>query len=412
MANRSARKPSALPARARVLGWIVITLFPVAVFALAEIGVRLFDIQPPGAPRAEIPAWLDRNILVKELEWAGMLSDVPADLTNYYKTYAWDRWLFYRLRPGLDLPLTDITMPAAIRPKTRWTFHTNARGFNSADVPLAKPAGTFRVVALGDSSTFGWGVDPQEAYARRLQEVLRSRHPAAAIEVVNLGVCGYSSLQGLVLLERTAASYQPDVVTLSYGSNDFSQVPEPFDIALERNSGWSGGVREWLQMSRAYQVLSGSLRAALRDDTPEEAGERVLNVGPGKSEANMVRMVEAADRIGADSIFVTNCARGELGDPIRKAATTTGTPLLDTEELLERATPAILAGSKPAFARYRELYGERLLGEFPHLAVYLGDHCHPNAIGHELIAEALAPMVEETTAFSAWSAHTAAGRPE
>jgi lysophospholipase L1-like esterase len=347
--------------------------------------------------------------MMKEEEWAGMLSDVPADLANYYRTYAWDRHLFYRLRPGLDLPLTDITMPPAIRGRTQWTFHTNSRGFNTDDVPLAKPPGTLRIVALGDSSTFGWGVEPGETYARRLQEILRRRHPGAAIEVINLGVCGYSSLQGLVLLSRTAASYEPDVITLSYGSNDFSLVPEPFDAALERNRGWSGALREWLHLSRAYQVLSGSLRAALRGGGEgDEAEALVLNVGPEKSEANMAAMAQAVERSGGEAIFVTNCARDALGEPIRRAAARTGRPILDTEALLEGAIPLVLAGGRPGFERYRSLYGEALLARFPHLAVYLGDHCHPNAIGHELIAEALAPMIEATGAFGDWRARAGA----
>ncbi len=413
MAHRSAEIPplgGRASTRTRVLGWILIALFPLVFFATVEALTRLFDLKPPGTLRPEIPAWLDRNILTKEEEWAGMLSDVPSDLTNYYRTYAWDRYLFYRLNPGLDLPLTDITMPPAVRPRTRWTFHTGARGFNTDDVPLEKPPATFRIVMLGDSSTFGWGVDPGETYARRLQDALRGRHPGAAIDVINLGVCGYSSLQGLVLLERVAAAYQPDVVALSYGSNDFSLVPEPFDVALERNRGWSGALREWLHFSRAYQVLSGSLRAALRDDEDADAGSAalVLNVGPEKSEANMIRMAAAVAAIGGEAIFVTSCARGALGEPIRGAAARTGRPLFDTEALLEEAIPAVLSGERPGFERYRTLYGEPLLAQFPYLAVYLGDHCHPNAIGHELIAGALVPMIEATRAFGDWRARTGA----
>ena len=395
----------------RILGWILIALFPLVIFAAAEALTRLLDLKPPGGPRPEIPAWLDRNVLIKEEQWAGMLSDVPSDLANYYRTYAWDRYLFYRLRPGLDLPLTDITMPPAIRPRTQWTFHTSARGFNTDDVPFEKPPATFRIVAMGDSSTFGWGVDPGRTYARRLQVALRGEYPGAAIEVINLGVCGYSSLQGLVLLSRAAAQYQPDVVTLSYGSNDFSPVPEPFDVALARNRGWSGALREWLHMSRAYQVLSGSLRAALQGSEDDDAraggaADLVLNVGPEKSEANMISMANAVTGIGGESIFVTNCVRGELGEPIRAAAARTGSPLLDTEALLEEAIPVVLAGEEPEFERYRTLYGEPLLAQFPYLAVYLGDHCHPNAIGHELIAEALVPMIEATSAFRDWRART------
>jgi len=395
----------------RIAGWLLILFFPVLAFGLIEITVRLLDIGPVGQREAEAPAWLDRNILVKESRWMELLSGSPSDFSNYYRTYVWDRYLFYKLRPGLDLPLTDVTAPQPIRAKTRWVFHTNSRGFNSPEVRYEKTDGAYRIVTLGDSSTFGWGVDTKAAYPRLLRSILEQRHPGAVIEVVNLGVCGYSSLQGRVLMEREALRYRPDLVTISYGSNDFSLVPEAFDAVYARNRGWTGAVREALNRSRAYQVYAslvlkyaGGRHAGSGDGDGAGESGMVLNVGPEESAENLARMAMLAKDRGIDAILVTNCVPGDMVEPNREAAARTGTPLLDTGELLGEALPDILAGRRypDVFRWYAALYGPSGMADYPWLAVYLTDRCHPNVIGHGLIAERLATMVEEAPSFAAF----------
>ncbi len=400
--------------RVRAAGWALIVLFPLVFLLGCEAVVRLLDLRPPGGPGRAMPAWLDRNIVAKEAEWVDLLEGHPGDLSGYYSTYAWDRHLFYRVRPDLEITLTDVAAPPAIRARTGWTFRTNGRGFNAREVPYDKPAGVFRIVALGDSSTFGWGVDPEDVYPHRLEALLRGRH-GDRIEVVNLGVCGYTSLQGVILLEREALRYRPDVVTLSFGSNDFSLVPEPFDAALRRNLGWTGAVREVLHASRAYEYAVGLIATMRRHAAAdgEDAAARVMNVGPERSAANLVAMAERVREAGSDPIYVSQCARGPLGEPIRRAAAITGAPLIDTERLLEEAASRVAAGASHAgeFARLRALYGERLLDLFPWLAVYLGDHCHPNAIGHDLVARDLLEVLERRPAFEAWRGGGAADGP-
>lgn len=397
--------------RVKILGWILILLTPIIIFTAVEVAVRVLDLHPRQGPEAAIPAWLDRNILVKESAWIQLLTDSPTDLSNYYKTYQWDRYLFYKLRAHLDLPLTDVAAPAAIRDRTRWVFHTNSRGFNSPEIPYQKPAGTFRVVALGDSSTFGWGVGAEENYPRLLESELERRNPRATIEVVNLGVCGYSSLQGRILLQREALRYHPDVMTLSYGSNDFSRVPEAFDILYARNLGGRGALQALMHHSRAYQMYAAFLRGAVKklrgspdSNRSPDGTEGVLNVGPEKSLDNLEEMVHICRQHAIEPIFVTNCVRGELGEPIHSAAARTSTPILDAEALLDASIENVLDGSRyrEQFARYRGLYGPKLIEKFPWLSVYLVDRCHPNTIGHRLIAESLALRIEATPSFESY----------
>lgn len=80
-----------------------------------------------------------------------------------------------------------------------------------------KPADAFRIICLGDSQTMGmpW-VDTSESYPKVLQGLLNEKFPGRGIEVVNGGISGYTSFQGLFALKHIALGYDPDVLLISY----------------------------------------------------------------------------------------------------------------------------------------------------------------------------------------------------
>ncbi len=133
-------------------------------------------------------------------------------------------------------------------------------------------------------------------------------------------------------------------------------------------------------------------------------GGMVLDVGPEAGLDNLMSMVGMAKERGIDALLVTNCVPGDMAEPSRQAAERTGAPLLDTSELLEKALPDVLDGriDPDEYHRYATLYGPAAMGDYPWLGVYLSDRCHPNRIGHELIAERLAAMVERSPSFTAY----------
>src|SRR6266850_7069858 len=179
-------------------------------------------------------------------------------------------FFFFQAEDGIrDYKVTGVQTcalpisPPGIRERTRWMLRTNSRGFPGPEIADGPHPGVYRILCMGDSSTFGWGVESDENYPSLMEKDLSRRHPGMRIEVVNLGVCGYSSLQGRILLEREGLKFAPDLVTLSYGSNDWSRVPEPFDVAYRRNISWTGAVRAILHRSRAYQIYTALLVKAL-----------------------------------------------------------------------------------------------------------------------------------------------------
>ncbi|NNE42927.1 MAG: hypothetical protein HKN12_01850, partial [Gemmatimonadetes bacterium] len=88
---------------------------------------------------------------------------------------------------------------------------TNAWGLRNPPVdPGAE--GVTRLLVIGDSFAFGWGVPAEDAFPRRLEELLRERHPDRRIEVVNAGIPGFSQFQQRAMLERLLRDIPFDAV--------------------------------------------------------------------------------------------------------------------------------------------------------------------------------------------------------
>jgi lysophospholipase L1-like esterase len=102
-----------------------------------------------------------------------------------------------------------------------WSWTTNSAGFRGTrEYTMPKPAGTRRVVVLGDSFTFGFGVEDHQTYPAVLEQRLDSTCGGTDIEVVNAGVSGFSTSQELALLEHEGASLAPDAVVVGFFLND------------------------------------------------------------------------------------------------------------------------------------------------------------------------------------------------
>jgi hypothetical protein len=98
---------------------------------------------------------------------------------------------------------------------------TNSFGLRSPEVAVPKPEGTFRILLLGDSFTFGMRVaDDDLIFARRLEAQLRERYPSKRIEVVNGGVLSYCPLLEYLEYRHYLHSLEPDLVVLNFDMSD------------------------------------------------------------------------------------------------------------------------------------------------------------------------------------------------
>lgn len=74
------------------------------------------------------------------------------------------------------------------------------------------------IVAFGDSITAGYAV--RRGFPGLWREMLQQRYPEARIEMINSGVSGDTTEDGLARLGWSVLSYEPDLVTINFGIND------------------------------------------------------------------------------------------------------------------------------------------------------------------------------------------------
>ncbi|HUM00895.1 MAG TPA: GDSL-type esterase/lipase family protein [Thermoanaerobaculia bacterium] len=133
---------------------------------------------------------------------------VPA--SDYAEFFAFDPELGWANRPG-----------GHGRMFSRGEFDTevriNARGLRDRDIPYARTPGTRRVLCLGDSFTWGLGVEAEETWPKVLERTLPE------LETLNAGVNGWTTSQELLWLRREGLKYRPDAVVLAFCLNDFRE---------------------------------------------------------------------------------------------------------------------------------------------------------------------------------------------
>ena len=115
-------------------------------------------------------------------------------------------WLF-GLRPGFrgTLEMTGDTV-----------YEINADGFRGRAYTPTPAPGTFRILALGASTTFGFGVNEGETWPARLERILDGEG-GFRVEVLNLAVNGYNPYNEAALLADRGLAYQPDLVLVEFG---------------------------------------------------------------------------------------------------------------------------------------------------------------------------------------------------
>ena len=347
---------------------VVSTVMTVVALGLVEAGLRA--------------AWALRNSRLEAIALPYVADDdygpVPP-WTDSTRVLERDPALLWRNRAGVERRYVDLftpmrteadriallrrfqpSLPEFLVHSPRWTIALNSWGFRSREFEVPKPRGRVRIVCLGDSWTFGANVDQDQAYPQRLEALLRRAYPATDAEVLNLGVFGYSSYQGLTLLRRHVQALQPDVVVIGFAMND-SRVPgfRDEDVAGKPPSavdravalaGRSEVVRlgHYLVASALHRPtsLAELLKATdRREDDPRPARQKYVGVEAwtrvplADFERNLKAMIALAREHGAGVVLLFNelWPDSPYRTAIERVATAAGVRWVDSQRLIARA---------------------------------------------------------------------------
>ena len=262
------------------------------------------------------------------------------------------------------------------------------RGWVAGMVPPAKKPGVKRVLAVGDSLTWGLGVTLDEAWPAELERLLPN------VEVFNLGMCGYDAEQGISLITHHLEPWNADLIVwanytndvdptfLMFGAHDEhpvfvgTNIPEPARMAPEWLSLWlvrNSAMFRSIQAAKLARVLSGGHTPI----APDGWYERQLNTLSRWSETT------------GTSVIALALPDHTQADPTQCTQYISEKDCTDQAKAYRRITEA-LGRSGLQWVDGQRIY--QASGQ-PHFMGADRDTGHPTADGHRALAAGLAPLM-------------------
>ena len=294
---------------------------------------------------------------------------VPVGRERYEEFYDNIYDLSYAMVPGATNPYSSEAL--------------NVHGFRGAAYPEAKPAGTFRILVLGDSCTFGFKVADAEAWPAVLEQRLNASGRFVPVEVINGAVPGTTLFQHLMVFRSRLARFRPDLVIDWSAPNwnpsiklfrDRMKDP-PFTVALQRP----------LRRLALYRLLQKAIkkgptekafyeayhapRESMADESLREVNEGFLT----DYAADLEDLRALSRERGFDLVFTNYPSRDAVRDR------SLGPPRYDSPHM----TALDAFCRRYGYPLIDQIAAERAAGD----ADLFLDTVHPTPRGHALIAE-------------------------
>lgn len=104
-------------------------------------------------------------------------------------------------------------------PEFKVKVETNSDGLRDYEHPFKKEEGSYRILVIGDSFTFGEGVEMEESYPKVMEKLLNERGLGKRMEVLNASAFSWGPSEEYLYLKHYGSRYKPDMVILGYNVN-------------------------------------------------------------------------------------------------------------------------------------------------------------------------------------------------
>jgi lysophospholipase L1-like esterase len=298
------------------------------------------------------------------------------------RTTSYHRSLQYE-RQG-DLLFTPVPNQEYIEKISLTPSRINSIGLRGR--PIDRSSGQHLVLSLGDSITYGYGVDDHQTYPALLKEAL-SRRGNAQFNILNAGVNAYPmSFMRQKFLYLWARGVHPDIAIIGYSMNEgwLGNLVEA-DENTKRQFGRRVWLKNHLRSSALYNVVVENWARAYYDSVKSKLvpGTNSVTLSAGDSASRYVRTLDALLRDlrirNVTPVFLLFCSyngahrtydsTGPLQQRFAAFAEQHGILLLRTDEILS----AVAAGGD--------------LGRF------FIDQCHMNGLGTSAVALQLSDVL-------------------
>lgn len=295
--------------------------------------------------------------------------------------------------------LRTALVPGARSRSGTFEVEVNALGFRGDEISASKKPGTFRIFALGESSTFGWkgASTHHQAWPALLEGKLRAAHPGRTIEVVNAGVPGWNSVQQRINFMLRISALEPDAIVVYHGNNDlqWSWMPD-VETKTVYATKMSRDRHNWRNRLLEHSYVFMEIRKRLlyldrvrlpKHDEPDAAALRMVR----RHLEGLIRDAKALDVEVAIGTF----AHGfdEAGAPGEFSADERALGVPGSNRFFLRLSHQGVRRSFPIYnAMVRDLAAAEgiplceLAGAIPKTPEYFVDWCHLTAKGEEAMA--------------------------
>ncbi len=240
----------------------------------------------------------------------------------------------------------------------------SSQGLRDREFSMAPVPGKARIMMLGDSLAFGWGVPVEKTSSKQLEQMLsKAGHD---VEVINTGVGNYNTeMQVAYFLER-GHKFQPQYVVLNYFINDAEPTPRDRSNIFSRHS-------------PAYVFFSSRVDAALRMvNAGEKKDWKSYYASLYEGDEGIGRVAAAIEKLAKYcrehniKLYVAN--QPELREP-------KDYPFPQVDRMLEKIADANKVPYIPLLPTVRDLEPESLWVTRP--------DPHPSAVAHQAFAQGL-----------------------
>lgn len=287
------------------------SLVTLTFFCALELCCRLLVAAAPNA------RWAKHADVVVSVGFSGLNEILEPDDT-----------LFWRIRRNMDTRIRG-----RVSDSSELDFNVSTDMSGQRKTPKL-PTPSHTILFLGDSCTFGIGVDDDETFPSLVQNQF------ANVQCLNAGVPGYSSYQGRRLLETTSFELTPDIAVICFLFNDKASWDGLSD--LEHARALNSFRSRLARTSRFVALLGGLIQLSVEESSSLSKRPRLSDL---EYEDEISRIVARCRELEIQPVFLGWPIRSQMRDsrPISKqqvltqVATKLEVPLLDLVPVFRRS---------------------------------------------------------------------------
>jgi len=378
---------------------IIFSLIPLGIFLALEIIARIIvppfnpltTIGEPEIPLIEAIPDGEAGFIPVMNEESKKICALPLPAHPYHEL---DNERFYRLIPNFSLTFHAYNDEII-------NYSTNSLGFRDEEFPVKKSKDRVRIICTGDSSTFGCLINICDAYPTRLENMLLKKTKEKNAEVINAGVIGYSSYQGLKFFEKTLRRLEPDILIAAWGYNDSALAVIPHSQVS--NIGLNSiGLSSTLNKIGLYRLAERMINKIKRICGFKR--KYVQKVSPDEYRANLEKLASYCEEDDIMLILIPLTApKPYYESMIKVASECNGVEFVDVEKTLGEYYDKFISDQ---WVPFRDLprwplfklkidekqamrYGSDEMVRIRQWSHVFMDFCHPNPMGYLIIADTL-----------------------